>query len=176
MTRRSIVMPEQDHRQPTGPAPGASGQHPVLEGVTVAARLVDDAAGFLSPTREYDEPGFTGWPRDLDGRETLAMMRQLASIVDAASGCLAGITCQHAIADTAKPGLDEIATLLTATSGKLRVLSGTAGRDAGTDASPVRQAGQDFPYGPVTRLPADSAREAASRTATPPAARHRNTP
>ena len=96
-------MPEEDHRQATWPSPGASGQHPVLEGVTEAVRLMDEAAGFLSPTREYDEPGFTGWPRDLDGRETLAMMRQLAGIVDAASGCLAGITCQHAIADTAKP-------------------------------------------------------------------------
>ena len=169
-------MPEQNHPQATRPGPGASGQHPVLVGVTVAARLVDDAAGFLSPTREYDEPGFTGWPRDLDGRETLAMMRELAGIVDATSGCIAGITCQHAIADTAKPGLDEIATLLTATARKLDVLSRTAGRDAGTAASPVRQAGQDFPHGPVTRLPADSAREAASRTAPPPAARHRHTP
>jgi hypothetical protein len=169
-------MPEQDQPQTTRPGPGASRQHPVLEGVTEAGRLAGDAAGFLSPTRAYDEPGFTGWPRDLDGRETLAMMRQLAGIVDAASGCLAGITCQHAIADTAKPGLEEIATLLTATARKLDVLSGTAGRDAGPAASPVRQAGQDFPHGPVTRLPADSAREAASRTATPPAARHRNTP
>ena len=77
-------MPEEDHRQATWPAPGASGQHPVLEGVTEAVRLMDDAAGFLSPTREYDEPGFTGWPRDLDGRETLAMMRQMAGVVDAA--------------------------------------------------------------------------------------------
>src|ERR1017187_4913148 len=130
MTQRSIVMPEEDHRQATWPAPGASGQHPVLEGVTEAVRLMDDAAGFLSPTREYDEPGFTGWPRDLDGQETLAMMRQLVGIMDAAGGCLAGITCQHAIAATAKPGLDEIATLLTATAtaGKLRVLSETAGR------------------------------------------------
>ena len=169
-------MPEQDHRQTSRPGPGASEQHPVLAGVAEAARQVGDAAGFLSPTREYDEPGFTGWPRNLDGRETLAMMRQLAGIVDAASGCLAGITCQHAIADSAKPGLDEIATLLNATARKLDVLSGTAGRDAGTDGSPVRQAGQDFPHGPVTRLPADSARESASRTATPPAARHRNTP
>jgi hypothetical protein len=100
----------------------------------------------------------------------------MAGIVDAASGCLAGITCQHAIADTAKPGLDEIATLLTATARKLRVLSGTASREAGTAASPVRQAGQDFPHGPMTHLPADSAQESASRTATPPAAKHRNTP
>ena len=148
----------------------------MLEGVTEAVRLMDDAAGFLSPTREYDEPGFTGWPRDLDGRETLAMMRQLVGIVDAASGCLAGITCQHAIADTAKPALDEIATLLTATARKLHVLSGTAGREAGTAASPVLHAGQDFPHGPMAHLPADPAQEAASRTAPPPAAGHRNTP
>jgi hypothetical protein len=158
-------MPEQDHGQTPWPAPGPSGQHPVLEDVAEAVRLMDDAAGFLSPTRKYDEPGFTGWPRDLDGRETLAMMRQLVGIMDAAGGCLAGITCQHAIAATAKPGLDEIATLLTATAtaGKLRVLSETAGRGAGTDTSPVRHAGQDFPHGPITRLPADSSQEAATR-------------
>jgi hypothetical protein len=169
-------MPEEDHRQATWPAPGASGQHPVLEGVTEAARLMDDAAGFLSPTREYDEPGFTGWPRDLDGRETLAMMRQMSGVADAASGCLAGITCQHAIVDTAKPALDEIATLLTATARKLDVLSGIAGRGAGTAASPVLHAGQDFPHGPMAHLPADPAQEAASRTAPPPAVGHRNTP
>jgi len=169
-------MPEEDHRQATRPAPAAAGQHPVLEDVTEAVRLMDDAAGFLSPTREYDEPGFAGWPRDLNGPETLAMMGQMAGIADAASGCLAGITCQHAIADTAKPALDEIATLLAATAGKLRVLSGAAGREAGTAASPVRHAGQDFPHGPMARLPADPAQEAASRTAPPPAAGHRNTP
>ena len=85
-------MPEEDHRQATWPAPGASGQHPVLEGVTRPPP--DGRRGrFLSPTREYDEPGFTGWPRDLDSRETLAMMRQLAGVVDAASGFLAGIAC-----------------------------------------------------------------------------------
>ena len=169
-------MPEQDHPQTTWSAPGASGQHSVLEDVTEAVRLMDDAAGFLSPTREYDEPGFTGWPRDLDGQETVAMMRQLAGIVDAASGCLTGIACQHAIADTAKPALDEIATLLIATARKLSVLSGTAGREAGAAASPVRQAGQDFPHGPISRLPADSAQETASRTTPPPTAGHRNAP
>ena len=88
----------------------------MLEDVTEAVRRDQTTRPvYLSPTREYDEPGFRrGWPRDLDGRETLAMMRHLAGIVDAASGCLAGITCQHAIADTAKPALDEIATLLIA--------------------------------------------------------------
>jgi hypothetical protein len=176
MTRRSIEMPEQDHPETMRSAPGASGQHPVLEDVTEAVRLGEDAAGFLSPTREYDEPGFTGWPRDLDGQETLAMMRQLAGLVDATSGCLAGITCQHAIADTAKPGLDEIATLLNATARKLDMLSGTAGREAGTAASPVQQAGQDFPHGPITHRPADSAQETASRTTPPPTAGHRNAP
>lgn len=165
-------MPEQDNPE----TPLSAGQHSVLEDVTEAVRLMDDAAGFLSPTREYDEPGFTGWPRDLDGGETLAMMRQLAGIVDAASGCLAGITCQHAIAESAKPGLYEIAAMLSAAARKLSVQSGTAGREAGTAASPVRQAGQDFPHGPITRPPADSAQETASRTATPPAAGHRNAP
>ena len=133
-------MPEEDHRDNVARTRRLR-THPVLEDVTEAARLIDDAAGFLSPTREYDEPGFTGWPRDLDGRETLAMMRQLAGIVDAASGCLAGITCQHAIADTAKPALDEIATLLIATARKLHVLSGTAGREAERRQSrPARRA------------------------------------
>jgi hypothetical protein len=170
---RSIAMPEPDDRQGTRLAPG---QHPLLEDMTDAVRLMDDAAGFLSPTREYDEPGFTDWPRDLDGQETLAMMRQLAGIVDATGGCLAGITCQHAVADTAKPELEEIAALLTRAAGKLHVLSGTAGREPGTTASPVLHAGQDFPHRPMARWPADPAQEAASRTAPPPAAGHRNTP
>ena len=70
------------------------------------------------------------------------MMREMAGIVDAASGCLAGITCQHAIVDTAKPALDEIATLLTATAGKLRRAARNSRPGTGTAASPILHAGR----------------------------------
>ena len=45
--------------------------------MTEAVRLTGDGAAFLSPTREFDEPGLEegDWPRDLDGPETQQMLR-----------------------------------------------------------------------------------------------------
>ena len=79
-----------------------------------AAGVISDAAAYLSPTREFDEPSLEegDWPRDLDGPETLRMVGHLADVAYGASRCLAGISCQHAIPDAAKPELDVIADLL----------------------------------------------------------------
>ena len=71
------------------------------------------------------------------------MVGQLADVAYGASRCLAGISCQHAIPDAAKPQLDVIANLLTDAGRKLSALTETAGREAEA-ASPAQHAGQDF--------------------------------
>ena len=45
----------------------------------------------------FDEPGLEDddWPRDLDGPETLQMLRHLADIADHADTCINGISCQQ---------------------------------------------------------------------------------
>jgi hypothetical protein len=156
----------------TWPEAGSSGAHPVLEGMAEAAGMISDAGAYLSPTREFDEPSLeeSDWPRDLDGPETLRMVGHLADIAYGASGCIAGITCKHAIPDAAKPGLDVIADLLFEAGRKLSALTGTPGREAEA-ASPAQHAGLDFPDAPAAGPPAGPARHASPRTATAPAAR-----
>ena len=120
--------------------------------------MISDASAYLSPTREYDEPGLEkgDWPRDLDGPETLRMVEHLADIAYGASRCISGITCQHAIQDAAKPGLDMIADLLADAGRKLSALTGNPGRAAGA-SSPAQHgtrnqqelAAENFPGGPA---------------------------
>jgi hypothetical protein len=156
----------------TGPEAGSPDAHPVLEDVGAADVSISDAAGFLSPTRMFDEPGMeeSDWPRDLDGPETLRMMGHLTDITFNVGGCLMGIRCQHAIPDAAKPEMYAIANLLLEASLKLRALTETPGREAG-QPSPVHQARLDFPDGSPARRPAGAAPPATPRTATAPAAR-----
>lgn len=167
-------MSEQDDRETSWQeAAGSSGSHPVLADVTEAARVIRDAAAFLSPTREFDEPHLeeNDWPRDLDGAETLGMLGQLTEIVHGSSGCLMGISCQHGVPDAAKPDLDAIANLLTDAGRKLSVLGGTLGREAEA-ATPAQYAGLDFPHAPTAGPAGDSARQAAPGTPTTPPTRH----
>jgi hypothetical protein len=158
MTPRSRTVPDPDDPRTTRPETGSSGPHPVLEGIAEAAGVISDASAYLSPTREYDEPSLEkgDWPRDLDGPETLRMVGHLADIAYGASGCLAGITCQHAIQDAAKPELDVIADLLAEAGRKLSALTGNPGREAGA-TSPAQHAtrterelaAENFPRGPA---------------------------
>ena len=162
MTPRSRTVPDPDDPRATRPETGSSGPHPVLEGIAEAAGVISDARAYLSPTREYDEPSLEkgDWPRDLDGPETLRMVGHLADIAYGASGCLAGITCQHAIQDAAKPELDVIADLLAEAGRKLSALTGNPGREAGA-TSPAQHAtrterelaAENFPRGPGASPP-----------------------
>ena len=129
-------MPDPDDHMTTWPEAGSPGTHPVLEAMAEAAGVISDAAAYLSPTRQFDEPSLEegDWPRDLDGPETLRMVGHLADIAYGASRCIAGITCQHAIPDAAKPGLDVIANLLADAGRKLSALTGTPGREASPPA------------------------------------------
>jgi hypothetical protein len=164
-------MPEPDDRMTNWPEAGSPGTHPALEAMTEAAGVVSDTAAYLSPTRQFDEPSLEegDWPQDLDGPETLRMVEHLADIAFGASRCISGISCQHAIPDAAKPQLDVIADLLADAGRRLSALTETPGR-AAEAASPAQQAGLDFPAGPTSSPPADSARPAVTRTATAPAA------
>ena len=165
-------MPDPDDRVTTEPEPGSPAAHPVLEDITEAVRLTSYAAAFLSPTRMFDEPGLEDddWPRDLDGPETLQMLRHLADIADHADTCINGISCQHSIADTAKPELGEIENLLGEACRRLRALEGNSGSKAQA-VTPAQHAGLDFPAAPAARPPARPARRAAPGTAAPPTAR-----
>jgi hypothetical protein len=169
-------MPENKNRQTVPPgADGGTGQkHPVLEDVAEAARMVSDAAGYLSPTREFDVPHLEegDWPPDLNPAETLAMLRQLAGITHAISGCLGGITCQHAVPDAAKPELERIADLLTHAGSQLSGLAGSPAQDTRAAGSPL-DTRQDFPHPPVTG-PLSSAHQATPVSPSPP--RHPMTP
>ena len=49
-------MPDPDDRMTTWPEPGSPGTHPVLEAMAEAVGVISDAAAYLSPTREFDEP------------------------------------------------------------------------------------------------------------------------
>lgn len=165
-------MPDPDDRMTTWPEAGSPGTHPVLDAMAQSAGVISDAAAYLSPTREFDEPSLEedDWPRDLDGSETLRMVGYLADVAYAASGCISGISCQHAIPDAAKPQLDVIADLLADAGRKLSALTGTPGPAAET-ASPAQHAALDFPAGATSSPPGDPARPAVPRTATAPAAR-----
>src|ERR1039457_561308 len=97
-------MPEHDDSLTTGaatgsgwPAAGRSGDHPVLREVTEAARLMSNARGFLSSTREFDEPHLeeSDWPRDLDRPETRAVLGHLADTIHSLDACIDGIRCHH---------------------------------------------------------------------------------
>jgi len=163
-------MPDPDDHMSTRPEAGSPEAHPVLKDMAEAAGVISDAGAYLSPTREFDEPSLEegDWPRDLDSPETLRMVGYLAGIAYGASSCLAGITCQHAIPDAAKPELDVIANLLFEAGRKLSAVTGTAGQKASA-ASPAQQAGQDFPAAPTASPPAGPTRQAPP--ATTPAAR-----
>jgi hypothetical protein len=159
-------MPDPDDRTTTRPQAGNPDTHPVLEAMAVASGAITDAAAYLSPTRAFDEPSLEegDWPRDLDSPETLRMVEHLADIAYSAGRCLAGITCQHAIPDAAKPELDVIADLLFEAGRKLTALTGTPGQET-RGASPAQHAGLDFPAAPTASAPADAARPTAARTA-----------
>ena len=131
-----------------------------------ATGVISDAGAYLSPTREFDEPSLEegDWPRDLDSPETLRMVEHLADIAYSAGRCLAGITCQHAIPDAAKPELDVIADLLFEAGRKLTALTGTPGQET-KGASPAQHAGLDFPAAPTVSPPVGPARPTAARTA-----------
>ena len=165
-------MPDPDDRMTTWPEAGSRGTHPVLETMAQAAGVISDAAAYLSPTRQFDEPSLEedDWPRDLDGPETLRMVGHLADAAYGASRCLSGISCQHAIPDAAKPQLDVIADLLADAGRKLSALTEAPGR-AAEPASPAQHAALDFPAGPAANPPADPAPPGLPRTATAPAAR-----
>jgi hypothetical protein len=169
-------MPDPDDHMTTRPEAGSPEAHPVLKDMAEAAAVISDAAAYLSPTRAFDEPSLEerDWPRDLDGPETLRMVGHLAGIAYGAGSCLAGITCQHAIPDAAKPGLDVIASLLFEAGRKLTALTGTPGREP-EGASPALHAGLDFPAGPTASPPAGPDRQAAPGT-TPAARRPRQSP
>jgi hypothetical protein len=170
---RSSAMPDPDDRMTTGPEAGSPpGGHPVLADVAEADGVISDAAGYLSPTREYDEPHLEegDWPRDLDTPETLHMVEHLADIAYGVGNCITGIRCQHAIPDAAKPELDVIADLLAEAGRKLSALTQTPSRGAEA-ASPAQHAGLDFPAGPAARPSAGPARPAVPRTGTTPAGR-----
>jgi len=158
-------MPNPDDQITTRPEAGSPEAHPVLKDMAEAAAVISDAAGYLSPTRAFDEPSLEGtdWPRDLDGPETLRMMGHLAGIAYGAGSCLAGITCQHAIPDAAKPELDVIADLLFEAGRKLTALTEARGREA-EGASPAQHAGLDFPAAPTASPPAGPDRQAAPGT------------
>jgi hypothetical protein len=144
----------------------------VLEDMTEAVRLTSYAAAFLSPTREFDEPGLeeSDWPQDLDGPETQQMLRHLADIAHHASTCINGIGCQHRIADAAKPELDEIDQLLSEACRRLRALDGIPGPETQA-ATPVQHAGLDFPATPAAIPPDGPAPRTAPGTAAPHTAR-----
>ena len=173
-------MPDPDDRMTTWPEAGSPAAHPVLEAMAEAAGVVSDAAAYLSPTREFDEPSLEegDWPRDLDGPETLRMVGHLADVAYGASRCITGITCQHAIPDAAKPQLDVIADLLAEAGRKLSALTGTPGREAEA-ASPAQHAGLDFPAGPTLTRPATPPRRACQepqpRPPLVPRSRHHDT-
>jgi hypothetical protein len=172
-------MPEQKNRQTVPPdtttAGGTGEQHPVLDDVAEAGRMVADAAGYLSPTRDFDVPHLEAgdWPADLDPAETLAMLRQLAAITHDVSGCLTGIASQHAVPGAAKPELDALADLLTHAGSTLTALTGTPQQAAPAAGGP-RGASQDFPHPPAARTTGDARPPA--RPAAPPSARPRMTP
>ena len=163
-------MPDPDDHMTTRPEAGSPDAHPVLKDMAEAASVISDAGAYLSPTRQFDEPSLEegDWPRDLDSPETLRMVGHLADVAYGASSCLAGITCQHAIPDAAKPELDVIANLLFEAGRKLSALTETAGQEAGA-ASPAQLAGQDFPAAPTTSPPAGPIQQAPLTTM--PAAR-----
>ncbi len=165
-------MPDPDDKMTTWPDPDSSGAHPVLEDMTEAVRLTSDAAAFLSPTREFDEPGLeeSDWPRDLDGPETRQMLRHLADIAHQASTCINGIGCQHSIVDAAKPELDEIDQLLGEACRRLKALDGSPGPEARA-ATAVQHAGLDFPAAPAASPPGGPARRTAPGAAAPHTAR-----
>jgi hypothetical protein len=146
----------------------------VLEDVAEAGRMVSDAAGYLSPTRQFDVPDLeaSDWPPDLNPAETLAMLGHLARLTHDISGCLTGIACQHAVPDAAKPELEQTADLLTGAGHKLSALGTMPGRDAGT-AVPPGDTRQDFPHPPVVSPPGGTR---PGRPVTPPATRHPMTP
>jgi len=170
-------MPDPDDYSSTQPEAGSSPEaHPVLKDMAEAAGVISDAAAYLSPTRQFDEPSLeeSDWPRDLDNPETLCMVAHLADIAYGASSCLAGITCQHAIPDAAKPELDVIANLLFEAGRKLTALTGTPGQEA-EGASPAQHAGLDFPAAPTASPATSPNRQAAPRT-TPTARSPRQSP
>ena len=151
-------MPDPGDHRTTRPETGSPGPHPVLEDIAKAAGVISDASGYLSPTREYDEPSLEkgDWPRDLNGPETLRMVEHLADIAYGASRCITGITCQHAIPDAAKPGLDVIADLLAEAGRKLSALTEDPGREAGATVpeqhvtrTQRELAAENFPHGPT---------------------------
>lgn len=151
-------MPDPGDHRMTRPETGSPGPHPVLEDIAKAAGVISDASGYLSPTREYDEPSLEkgDWPRDLNGPETLRMVEHLADIAYGASRCITGITCQHAIPDAAKPGLDVIADLLAEAGRKLSALTEDPGREAGATVpeqhvtrTQRELAAENFPHGPT---------------------------
>lgn len=165
-------MPDPDDQMTPWPDPDSPGAHPVLVDMTEAVRLTGDAAVFLSPTREFDEPGLDegDWPRDLDAPGTQQLLRHLADIADHASTCLNGIGCQHSIVDAAKPELHEIDQLLSEACRRLRALDGIPGPETRA-ATPVQHAGLDFPAAPAA-TPLDApARKAAPGAAAPHTAR-----
>ena len=92
------------------------------------------------------------------------MVEHLADIAYSAGRCLAGITCQHAIPDAAKPELDVIADLLFEAGRKLTALTGTPGQET-KGASPAQHAGLDFPAAPTVSPPVGPARPTVARTA-----------
>ena len=157
-------MPDPGDQMPTRPDPDSPGAHPVLADMTEAVRLTSDAAAFLSPTREFAEPGLeeSDWPRDLDGRRNAADAETIwLDLADHASTCINGIGCQHSIADGARPELDEIDQLLSAACRRLRAWTEARARNAA--AAPGQHAGLDFPatrsgHPLRTDLPADRAR------------------
>jgi hypothetical protein len=170
-------MPAQKNRQKVPPdsAGGTGPQHPVLDDVAEAGRMVSDAAGYLSPARDFDVPhlGAGDWPPDLNPAETLAMLGQLAAITHNVSGCLTGITAQHAVPDAAKPELDAIADLLTHAGSTLTGLAGTP-QPAAPAAGGPRGTSQDFPHPPAPRTPGGTYSPA--RPAAPPSGRPGMTP
>jgi len=166
-------MPEPDDQMTPWLDPDSPGAHPVLEDITEAVRLTGDAAAFLSPTREFDEPDLeeSDWPQDLDGPETQQMLRHLADIADHASTCINGIGCQHSIADAAKPELHEIDQLLSEACRRLRTLDRIPGPETQA-ATPVQHAELDFPATPAAIPPGDPARRTAPGAAAPHTTRH----
>ena len=155
-------MPDPDDHMTTWPEAGSPDTHPVLKDMAEAAGVISDAAAYLSPTRQFDEPSLEegDWPRDLDSPETLRMVGHLADIAYGASRCLAGITCQHAIPDAAKPELDVIANLLFEAGRKLSALTETPGREA-ERRQPGTACRAGFPgraYGQPARWPCPAGR------------------
>src|SRR5260370_197056 len=167
----AVVAPWPGYRNRPHPRRGPTAR-PARAAPEATVGWVGDSAAYRGLRGELDEPSLEegDWRRDLDGPETLRMVGHLADVAYGASRSVSGISCQHAIPDAAKPQLDVIADLLADAGRKLSALIETPGR-AAEAASPAQHDGPDFPAGPTSSPPADSARPAVPGTATAPAPR-----